>query len=46
MPGGKYCSSSCILARTASAVASALPLGESCTPMPVEGLPLSRAEVA
>ena len=33
-------------ARTAFAVSSALPVGESCTPMPVEGLPFSRAEVA
>jgi hypothetical protein len=32
--------------RTASAVASALPLGESCTPMPVDGLPFRRAELA
>ena len=32
-------------ARIASAVASALPVGESCTPMPVEGLPLRRADV-
>ena len=30
---------------TACAVASALPVGESCTPMPVEGLPFRRAEV-
>ena len=46
MPGGKNFSSSCILTRTALAVARALPLGDSCTPMPVEGLPLRRAEVA
>jgi len=31
--------------RIAVAVASALPDGDSCTPMPVDGLPFSRAEV-
>jgi hypothetical protein len=29
-----------------AAVCSALPLGDSCTPMPVEGLPFRRAAVA
>ena len=46
MPAGKNFSSSAMRALTASAVASALPLGESCTPIPVEGLPFRRAEVA
>ncbi|MCY1550495.1 hypothetical protein D9M68_867540 [compost metagenome] len=46
MPLGKKRSSSVIFARTASAVASALPPGASCTPMPVDGLPFRRAEVA
>ena len=45
-PAGKYACSSSMRAFTAFAVASALPVGESCTPMPVEGLPFSRAEVA
>ena len=46
MPLGKNFSSSCIFTRTALAVASALPLGDNWTPMPVEGLPFRRAEVA
>ena len=46
MPAGKYFDSSSMRARTAVAVASALPVGDSCTPMPVDGLPFRRAEVA
>ncbi len=45
-PSGMYCCSSVMRARTALAVASALPVGESCTPMPVEVTPFSRDEVA
>ena len=45
-PCGKNLESSSMRARTALAVASALPVGESCTPMPVDGLPFRRAEVA
>ena len=46
MPFGKYFDSSSMRLCTAVAVASALPVGDSCTPMPVDGLPFSRAEVA
>ncbi len=45
-PGGKYADSSFMRWCTSVAVASALPVGESCTPMPVDGLPFSRAEMA
>jgi len=45
-PLGKKRESSSMRVRTAFAVASALPVGESCTPMPVDGLPFSRADVA
>jgi len=45
-PDGKYVCSSSMRVFTAFAVASALPVGESCTPMPVAGLPFRRAEVA
>ena len=44
-PCGKNLASSAIRVLTACAVASALPVGESCTPMPVEGLPFRRADV-
>ena len=46
MPLGKYFDSSAMRWCTAVAVASALPVGDSCTPTPVEGLPFSRADVA
>jgi len=45
-PLGKKRDSSPMRWWIASEVASALPVGESCTPMPVEGLPFSRATVA
>ncbi len=45
-PAGKYLESSSSLALTALAVPSALPVGESCTPMAEIGWPLIRAEVA
>ena len=45
-PLGKYTCNCSMRARTALAAANALPLGESCTPIPTAGLPFSRAEVA
>ena len=44
-PAGKYFDSSSSLAFTALAVPSALPVGESCTPMAEMGWPLIRADV-
>jgi hypothetical protein len=42
-PFGKYGDSWSSRWRMAVAVASALPVGDSCTPMPVDGRPSSRA---
>ena len=45
-PCGKYLDSAAMRVLMASAVSSALPLGASWTPMPVDGWPSRRAEVA
>ena len=46
MPWGKKGCNCFNLVRTALAVASALPEGESCTPMAAVGLPLRREVMA
>ncbi len=45
-PSGKYFDNAAMRVLMASAVASALPVGDSCTPMPVDGWPFRRADVA
>ena len=45
MPSGKYCCSSAMRALTAFATATALPLLDSCTAIPVVDSPFRRADV-